>query len=128
MAGYVFLFRGGALHREDLSPEDMQRHMQKWQTWVQQMTEGGIYKGGEPLETGGRYVSPGGVVSDGPFPEAKEMVAGYIAIDADGLDQAVEVAKGCPIYEYDGQVEVRKIYGEKSDAVHRETREAVAVS
>ena len=33
MAGYVFLFRGGALHQDDLSPEGMQQHMQKWQTW-----------------------------------------------------------------------------------------------
>lgn len=128
MAGYVFLFRGGALQQEDLSPEDMQRHMQKWQTWVQQMTERGIYNGGEPLHGEGRIVSPGGVVSDGPFAEAKEMVAGYIAIEADDIDHAVEVAKDCPIYEYDGRVEVRQIFAEKHEAVHAGAREAVAVS
>ena len=129
MAGYVFLFRGGALHQDDVSPQEMQGHMQKWQSWVQDMTERGIYLGGEPLKTGvGRYVSSGGVVSDGPFPEAKEMVAGYIAIDVAGLDEATEVAKECPIYEYDGQVEVREIFAEKSEAVHDEIREVAAVS
>ena len=129
MAGYVFLFRGGALHQDDVSLEQMQGHMQKWHTWVQDMTERGIYLGGEPLKTdGGRFVSSGGVVSDGPFPEAKEMVAGYIAIDVESLDQATEVAKECPIFEYDGQVEVREILAEKSAAVHESAREMATVS
>ena len=129
MAGYVFLFRGGAMHHDDLSLEGMQEHMQKWQTWVQQMTERGIYKGGEPLKTeGGRVLSPGGLISDGPFPEAKEMVAGYIAIEVATMDDAVAVAKDCPIFEYDGQVEVREVLEEHSDAVHEGVRMEVAVS
>lgn len=129
MAGYIFLFRGGALHQDDISPEGMQQHMQKWQAWIQNMTERGIYQGGQPLKTGtGRYVSPGGLVSDGPFPEAKEMVAGYIAIDVTSLAAATEVAKECPIFEYDGQVEVREVFAEKSEAVHEPVREVAAVS
>ena len=128
MAGYFFLFRGGALHEDDVSPEEMQQHMRKWQTWIQNMTESGIYRGGEPLKTGvGRYVSSGGVVSDGPFPEVKEMVAGYIAIEVSSLDEATEVAKNCPIFDYDGKVEVREIFAEKSEAVRESLREAAAV-
>ena len=128
MAGYVFLFRGGALHEDDVSPEEMQQHMQKWHAWVQDMSDRGIYQAGEPLKTsGGRYVASGGVVSDGPFPEAKEMVAGFIHIDVDSLDEATDVAKECPIFEYDGQVEVREIFAEESEATEP-IREVAAAS
>ena len=109
MKGYLFLFHGGVMNERDISPEAMQKHMQKWQTWVQQMCEQGVYQGGQPLLPGGKLVTHGGVVSDGPFPEAKEMVAGFMAIDVTTLDAAVEIAKDCPIYEYEGHVEVRQI-------------------
>lgn len=126
MSGYLFLFRGGVLNEDDVAPEEMQQHMQKWQAWIQRLTEQGIYREGQPLQPGGRLVSAGGVVSDGPFPESKEMVAGYFALDVDSLDQAAEIAKDCPIFEYDGQVEVRPIFDEKSEAVHKAVAETIA--
>jgi hypothetical protein len=46
------------------------------------------------------------VVSDGPFAEVKEMLGGYYVIEAESLDEAVELARSCPIY---AGIEVRPV-------------------
>ena len=47
------------------------------------------------------------MVTDGPFAESKEAVAGFFVVQARSLDEAVEIAKGCPGLEYGQTVEVR---------------------
>ena len=72
-------------------------------------------------ETGGKIVSGralqptstatsirGDVVTDGPFAETKEALGGYYVIEARDLDQALELAKVCPVSQ--GGVEVRPIW------------------
>lgn len=49
------------------------------------------------------------LVTDGPFIEAKEHVGGFILIDADSMDQAVQIAAGIPLARL-GRIEVRPIY------------------
>jgi len=56
---------------------------------------------------GARTVHPGGVVTDGPFAEAKEQVGGFYAIDVPTIDEAVEWAKRIPLQPGD-KIEVRK--------------------
>ena len=51
----------------------------------------------------------GAVVTDGPFVEGKEEVGGYLIVAAKDLNEAVELAKSCPILENNGTVEVRPI-------------------
>ena len=46
---------------------------------------------------------------DGPFAEAKDLVTGVLFVQADSLDAAVALARDCPIFLYDGSVEVRPI-------------------
>ena len=41
--------------------------------------------------------------------ELKESVGGYSIVKADSLDEATEMAKGCPALEFGGMVEVREI-------------------
>ena len=64
---------------------------------------------GEPLEEGGLIVTSDKTVTDGPFPESKEMVGGYIRIEAESIEAASEVAKDCPVLNFGGRVEVRQI-------------------
>jgi hypothetical protein len=52
---------------------------------------------------------PKKVVTDGPYVEAKELVLGFIVVEARDLAQAVDLAKGCPMLEGDGSVEVRPV-------------------
>ena len=48
-------------------------------------------------------------MTDGPYAEAKDLVGGYIVIQAENLAHAAEISKGCPILEVGGSVEVRPI-------------------
>ena len=49
-----------------------------------------------------------GTMSDGPFAETKELLAGYYLIDVPDLDAAVDWAKKLPIADY-GAVEIRPV-------------------
>jgi hypothetical protein len=108
MSEFVFLYRGGEAGR---SPERMQQSMQKWMTWFKGLSEKGhIKEPGHPLERAGKLVKgKQKLVTDGPFAEAKDVVGGYTLIEARDLDQAVELSKGCPIFEVEGAVEVRPV-------------------
>ena len=50
-------------------------------------------------------------VTDGPFAEGKEIVGGYLIVEAGSLDAATELSKGCPIFGEDdnGTLEVRAV-------------------
>jgi hypothetical protein len=54
-----------------------------------------------------RTIRKDGLVTDGPFLETKEVIAGFFVIEAAGLDQAIAVGKLLPIM--DGAVEVRPL-------------------
>jgi hypothetical protein len=50
------------------------------------------------------------IVTDGPFAESKEAVGGFDLIEADSLDEAVEIAAGHPVARM-GTIEVRALWG-----------------
>jgi len=108
MSEFVYLYRGGEAGR---SPDRMQQMMQKWMTWLKELGEKGhIRDQGQPLERTGKLVrGKQKTVTDGPFAEAKDVVGGYTLIEAPDLEQAVELSKGCPIFEVEGSVEVRPV-------------------
>ena len=111
MKEFLLLFRGGEGHTAQESPEKWQAHMQKWMQWMGKLKEDGKLIGAQPLTKEGKTIRGSEkVITDGPFMEGKEMVGGYLACKADNYDEAVEIAKGCPILEFEtGVVEVREI-------------------
>jgi len=110
MKEFMYLFRGGDGVRAQQSPEEMQAHMQKWGAWMQALGESGNFVAGLPLDAGGSVVAEAGaVITDGPFAEGKEVVGGYLIVKASDLAHAVELSKGCPIYEHGGTTEVREL-------------------
>jgi hypothetical protein len=108
MSEFLFLYRGGEQGR---SPELAQQTMQKWMAWFKDLTEKGHVKDpGQPLEVSGKVVNgKQKAITDGPFPEAKDLVCGYTLILAKDLHEAAEISRGCPILEVDGKVEVRPV-------------------
>jgi len=107
---FLLILRGGRA-RKDMSPTDYQQVVRKYIAWVESLRNSGNYKGGEPLEKDAKVVSgkQGSLITDGPFAESKETVGGYFMITAGDLDEAAEIARGCPIFDSDGTVEVRQI-------------------
>jgi hypothetical protein len=111
MKEFLFLFRGGDAQNLQQSPENWQAHMQKWMEWMGSLQQEGKLVGAQPLGNTGKIVKGNKkLVTDGPFMEGKEMVAGYLICRAGTYDEAVCISKGCPILEFDdGSVEVREI-------------------
>jgi hypothetical protein len=72
-------------------------------------------EGLHPTSKGTRLRVSGGkpVITDGPFAEAKEVIAGFWIIQVKSKEQAVEWAKRCPLPE-NGLIEIRQVF-ENSD-------------
>jgi hypothetical protein len=112
MKEYLFLFRGGQPTGLEASPELWQQHMHRWMQWMGDLQKKGLFIGAQPLGQSGKVVSgTNKAITDGPFAEGKEIIAGYMMCKAASYEDAVGIAKGCPILEFDnGHVEVREIH------------------
>ena len=113
MDEYLVLMRLNSIIKESPpSPEQMQEYMRKYQDWVGGIAAQNKFAGGTALSLEGKVIRPGEVVTDGPFAEIKEWIAGFITIRAKDLDEAVSLASQCPILKGEGNsVEVRKVTG-----------------
>jgi hypothetical protein len=110
MNEYLIIIRGGEDLSDNYSPEQMQEHMQKWQQWMGGIAEQGKFGGGQPLMNEGHsIINSGKTVIDRPLAEGKELVGGYLIFKADSLEEATELAKGCPGFEHDCTLEIREI-------------------
>ena len=108
----MLLFRGNDWPRS-LSPEETQKVTDRWMAWFKRLTEEGKAIAGNPLEPEGKIVfGKNRAVSDGPFTESKEAIAGYFLLDVASLDEAVAIAQGCPGLPYGARIEVRPVAGE----------------
>ncbi|MHA4807477.1 YciI family protein [Flavitalea flava] len=111
MNEFILLFRLDILTKEaQPSPELMQEYMRQYQDWVGGIAAQNKFIKGTPLSKEGRVLKMGNVITDGPFAEIKESIAGYILVRAADFEEAVDLARGCPILNGEGNsVEVRMV-------------------
>lgn len=114
MAKFMLLLHSAAAEREQwrsFTPEQAQQAMQRYYDWVAQLRREERMLDGDPLKDDGVILRlrDGEPVVDGPFAETKESVGGYFLIAARDMEEATEVAKGCPALYHNGWVEVREI-------------------
>jgi hypothetical protein len=111
MEEYVLLFRLDILTKDSQpSPEQMQVYMKQYQDWVGGIAAQNKFVGGTGLSTEGKVVMHPSVVTDGPYVDIKESLAGFISVRASDFEDALRMAKGCPILGGVGNsVEVRKV-------------------
>lgn len=102
------------------TPAEIDAHIAFQREVCRMLAERGEFVDAQGLSMDGAYVRYGGpgaapVVTDGPFPESKELIAGWFLIDVDSQERAYEVAAfassapgqgGQPIYEW---IEVRQV-------------------
>ena len=131
MAKYLLLkhYRGGPAPLFDTpmdqwKPEEVSAHMQFMEDFATRLQRNGEFVDGQALSMEGTFVRYDGEgrppVTDGPFAETKDLIAGWMIIDVDSQERAVELAGelsaapgagGRPIHEW---LEVRPFLGEPS--------------
>ena len=104
MADFMYLFRGG---EEPEQGQDDDR-MARWKAWMDALSANGQLKGGAPLDDDAVVLrGPDKTESAGTVGGPADEVGGYLFVSCKDRDEAVELAKGCPIFEVNGAVEIR---------------------
>jgi hypothetical protein len=111
MGKFLFVYRSTGEAMARMTPEEMQQNLQKWSNWISEGIEKGwMLDPGDALAKDGRVVTPK-LITDGPYIESKEFVGGFTIVQADSIDAAAQIAKGCPVLLNGGKVEVRPLAG-----------------
>lgn len=107
MKDFVLIFRNSVNSHANPSREEIQARM----NWL-----GGIAaqnkladKGNSLSASQAKTVRANNVVTDGPYTEIKEFISGYMIVKAATIEDAVEMAKGNPIFNAGGNIEVRAV-------------------
>ena len=106
MAKFLFIYRESTESCPPPSPEEMQALQTAWYTWMQKFGSA-IVPGGDGLKHSGRVLKAG-LVTDGPYVEAKEIIVSFAVIQADDYDAALAIARACP---GDLAIEIREMAG-----------------
>ena len=110
---YMLLVYTNEQATEAASPEQQEKTMAGHGAVMAETRERGILRGAEPLEptrtaTTVRVQNGKVLITDGPFAETKEQLAGYYLVEAANLDQAIAIAEKNPVAPH-GSIEVRPI-------------------
>ena len=89
MATFVLLFNGGRMPEGD---EETKQVMGAWETWMGKYHDA-ITDPGNPFTPSAKTIKADGSVTDG----AATAASGYVILKADSQDQAVTIAKECPV-------------------------------
>ncbi|WP_149304490.1 YciI family protein [Pareuzebyella sediminis] len=97
MKQYLILLKGKK--ELDYSPEELQKRLEAYRIWVTTIHD--HYVTDNRLERRGAHLTKKDeIATDGPFLEAKEIIAGFIIIKASNLDEAVEISNSSPLLDY----------------------------
>ncbi len=113
MAEFMLLLHESTTAVPEMSPEEMQAIIGKYQAWNDSLEAAGKLVGSAKLaDEGGKVLSGSNAeprVIDGPYSETKEIVGGYFTVRAADYDEAVEIARECPHLDFGGRIEIRRI-------------------
>lgn len=98
MSKYIFIYHGGKMPE---TPEEGARVMADWMSWLAGMGDA-VVDSGNPVGPSSTVQSDGLITRDG----GSNPVSGYSLVSADSMEQALNMAKGCPILKMEGTVEV----------------------
>ena len=101
MAKFIFVYHGGSMPE---TQEEGERVMGLWMSWLGGMGEA-VVDGGNPVGLSSTVHADGSVSPDG----GSNPTSGYSLIQAESMEAATELAKGCPIREAGGSIEVAEI-------------------
>ncbi len=94
MQEFLLILKGDGMNH--LSPSELQEIMADYKSWVEKL--GDSYLGGQRLENNGALLKTKSekIITDGPFLESKEIIAGYFLIQAKDQNAANQIALSSP--------------------------------
>jgi hypothetical protein len=92
MTDYLLLYSGGAMPQGEAEVAEV---MKAWDSWMTKLGPA-LKDGGNPFTPTAKTIAKGGKVTDGP---ADAMASGYSIIQANSIDEAVSMAKDCPVFQ-----------------------------
>lgn len=110
MEKFMLLFRGSEVYQPDQSPEALQVLTQRMMDWLGDLSEKGMHVTSERLKrTGKQVIGAKKTLTDLPFGGEREVVGGCTIVQARDIQEAIEIAKRCPILATNATIEVRPI-------------------
>jgi len=110
MEKFILLFRGSDVYQPNQSPEALQTLTTKMIAWLEELVKNGRHISSVRLHRAGKQVhGMKKAVTDIPFGEAKAIIGGCTIVQANDFNEAVEIAKACPILETNANIELRLI-------------------
>ena len=101
MAKYLLLYSGGRMPETEAEQATV---MKAWDSWFHEIGSA-LADGGNPFSPASKKISSDGAVGDGA-PSA----SGYSILEADSLDAAVGLAKGCPVLQGGASISVYETF------------------
>jgi hypothetical protein len=94
MQEFLLILKGDGMNH--LSPDELQEIMGAYTTWADKL--GDQYITGQRLEDNGTMLThrEGEIMTDGPFLESKEIIAGFFVIQAEDQEVANQIAQSSP--------------------------------
>lgn len=116
---YMLMIHGDEEAWAALSEDEQNALREEYGRFAQRTQESGKLVGGGELHPTDRATTVRAkdgetVLTDGPYAETKDPLGGYFLVEADSIDEAVELAKGLP--RTGGAVEVWPAYVDESEA------------
>jgi hypothetical protein len=103
MANFLLVYTGGGMPASDA---ERKKVMDAWGAWFGRLGEA-VVDPGNPIGPKAKSISSDGSVHDGAVGTA---ASGYSILKADSLNQAVELAKGCPVLESGARISVYETF------------------
>lgn len=110
---YAFLIYANPEVYAAMTQEERSALLQEYQAFAQEVGESGIMRGGSQLQptstaTTLRIRNTEKLITDGPFAETKEQLAGYFVLQCTDLDEALALAERMPDVKH-GSIEIRPV-------------------
>jgi hypothetical protein len=114
MKKFIVLFREPDGRTIQHSDDEIKVHQENWKNWFSIWGQKGKLEGGSGLTLEGRIIKDNGkMVKNEIYKNHNEIVGGYLLLKCIDFNEAVEIMKTCPIYEFDGYAEIRELQNQE---------------
>ena len=107
---YMLMFVSNEWYNQ-LPESELKQVAAQAKAWLENLINRGIAQPGHALaRTGARVTGKTGrIITDGPYPESKEAVGGFVTLKADSLEEAAAIAQANPMLQYGMSMEIRQV-------------------